>query len=214
MWMRAPPGGWEVIHGLSAAGTLRVAGAERSEAPVLGSSDQPWRRPDAIGTPSQSPRRRRRFNAEKKLSAISRRPKSEHRLASWRTRWSSSAQAGVLAHRLASSAAVERVRFRGQGSSLSRTPNPEPSSTDGPAGASLRSAPATPAQHQPPHLSTSHPSSAPATPAQHQPPSGRHRGSGFRVRGSGRRRPLLNPALFSAALRGESLPSFRLTADS
>ncbi len=101
----ATPGCWEVIHRLSAAGTLRVAGAERSEAPVFGSSDQPWRRPDAIGTPSQSPRRRRRFNAEKKLSAISRRPKSEHRLAFWRTRWRSSAHAGVLAHRLASSAA-------------------------------------------------------------------------------------------------------------
>ncbi len=57
------------------------------------------------------PSRRRRFTAEGhreescQLSAISRRPKSEHRLAFWRTRWRSSAHAGVLAHRLASSAA-------------------------------------------------------------------------------------------------------------
>ena len=38
----------------------------------------------------------------------------EHRLASWRTGWRSSAHAGVLAHRLASSAAEKRGGFRVQ----------------------------------------------------------------------------------------------------
>ncbi len=77
-------------RGLSAVGTLRVAGAERSEAPVFGSSDQPWRRPDAIGTPSQPSGSRRRFTAE---------------------------------------GPRERNRVQGsRGSSLSRTPNPDPCS--------------------------------------------------------------------------------------
>ena len=32
-----------------------LAGAERSEAPVFGATGQPWRRPDAMGTPPQPP---------------------------------------------------------------------------------------------------------------------------------------------------------------
>ncbi len=49
-------------------------------------------------------------------------PKSGHRLASWRIRWRSSAHVGVLAHRLASSAAEKRAGFRVQ----QVVQNPEP----------------------------------------------------------------------------------------